>query len=110
MRLAKIKENEELLDMLMFECAVLAVEHALSANETVQVSLSLARSLALFPPPPPSLSLSMYVYVCFCVSNFALRAKELPMAVSTQIQARRTSFSLLVGTGLSAFCVWAMAG
>ena len=40
----------------------------------------------------------------------ALRAKHLPMAVSKQIQARRTSLSLQVGTGLSAFCVWAIAG
>jgi hypothetical protein len=77
MRLAKIKENEELLDMLMFECAVLAVEHALSANETVQVSLSLARSLALFPPPPPPLSLSlcMYMYAFASqISHCALRS------------------------------------
>jgi len=116
MRLAKIKQNEELLDRFMFECVVLAIEHALSANETVQVSLSSLSLLSLFSlfrscslSLSLSLSLCMYMYA-FVSSTFAPRSKGLPMAVSTQIHARRTSFSLLVGTGLSAFCVWATAG
>ena len=80
MRLAKIKENEKLLDMYMFECAVLAVEHALRANETVQVSLSLLSpslssilslsSLSLSPSLPASLSpLSICVYMYAFVSS-----------------------------------------